>query len=305
MTLETAAISRRRWLLGSLAIAALGASRPDDHPELDKIRARGREAGMEGFDDSESEHFLAIGDAPTKFREEALTICEAVLADYLKYFRQKGFELTKPKEKLVVVTLQGPKAYAMFEGGFIDEAVGGHYDLDENRLVMFNFRGTGANPKAPVAEVDNTLALVHELTHQLVYNTSVLQRQVGAPTLVDEGLATFGETWAPKKRGVIGATNRRRLLGLELAREEGVEWIPLATLLTNDKLFSEKKTTQIAYAESWIFVSKMMKEPARLRKFRDYLAALREKSDPSKRIEIATTHLGDLTKLDKEMRSAR
>ena len=58
--------------------------------------------------------------------------------------------------------LMGPKSYAEFEGGFVDEAVGGHFDLEENWLVMFDSRGPGANPKAPIPEQDNTLALVHE-----------------------------------------------------------------------------------------------------------------------------------------------
>ncbi len=300
-------ISRRSWLLGTLAFTAIGASKPD-HPELDKIRARGREAGMEGFDESESAHYLAIGDAKQKFREEALAVCESVLADYRKYFKDKGFELTEPKSKLVVVTLQGPKAYAMFTGGFAD-AVGGHFDVKVNYQVMFNFRGTGANPKAPIAEQDNTFTLVHESIHQLTYNTGLLDLEADAPLCIIEGLATIGETWGPKKRGVIGAVNRRRLLGLEQGRQEGAKWIPLVNLLADDKFLdpekSENKVVQVAYAESWMLLNKQMKDPARLPRFRAYLAALRAKPDPSKRIEMATTHLGDLEKLDRELRSNR
>jgi hypothetical protein len=304
MNLDPKPISRRSWLVGTLAFAALGDA-GEDHPELAKIRAKGREAGMEGFDESESTHYLAIGDSPQKFREGALAVCEAVYSDYRKYFGDKGFEVTEQKAKLVVVALQGPKAYAMFEGGFVDDVIGGHFDIEENRLVMFNYLGTGANPKSRVPEQDNTLALVHETIHQLTYNTGLLEAKADVPLCVAEGLATFGETWAPRKRGVIGATNKRRLLGLEEGRKQGVKWIPLATLLADDKLFNDEKTQQVAYAESWMFVSKMMKDPAKLPKFRAYLAALRDKPEPSKRIEVATTHLGDLEKLDREVRSAR
>jgi Protein of unknown function (DUF1570) len=302
--MKPAPISRRSWLLGTLAFSALGASRPD-HPELDKIRAKGRAEGMEGFDESETDHYVGIGDGRKKFREEALGICEAVAADYRKYFSEKGFKLIEPKGKLVVVILNGPKSYAMFEGGFVDEAIGGHFDLKENHLVMFDFRGIGANPKAPVAEEDNTLALVHETIHQLTYNTGLLDLESDVPLCVSEGLATFGETWRPRKKGQVGTRNLRRLKGLTDSLKLGMTWIPLATLLADDKLLNDEKTQQIAYAESWLFINKMLKDPAKLPKFRTYLAALREKPEPSKRIEIATTHLGDLEKLDKEIRSSR
>ena len=144
---EPRSISRRSWLLGTLAVSALGAAPGEGNPQLEAIRERGRKARMEGFDESESAHYLGIGDAPKRFREAALEICEAVAADYRKHFTEKGFELTTPPGKLTVVILLGPKSYAMFEGGFVDDAIGGHFDLDENRLVMFDFRGPGANPR--------------------------------------------------------------------------------------------------------------------------------------------------------------
>ncbi len=311
MTREPAGISRRHWLMGTLAFGALGAGPPLDDPRIAEIRARARKAEMQGFDESESTHFIGIGDTSKKFREEALEICEAVAADYFKLFADKGFKIAWPSEKLVVVILLGPKSYAMFEGGFIDEAVGGHFDLDRNRLVMFNFKGPGANPKAPVPEVDNTLALVHETIHQLTFNTGLLDLKADTPRCISEGLATFGETWSPRRKHKIGEKNNRRLLGLNLANREGVEWIPLARLLADDKPFDEAKTQQealtqqIAYAESWLLVNKLLRDPKILANFRDYLAALREKPDRARRVEIATEHLGDLDKLDREIHSGR
>ena len=298
-------ISRRSWLFGALASTAFGASPPKGNPQLEAIRSRGRKAGMEGFDESESANYRAIGDAPKRFREEALGVCEAVAADYRKHFTDKGFELDWPKEKLTVVALMGPKSYAMFEGDFLPQAGAGHFDLDENRLVIFDFRGPGSNPKAPIAELNNTLALAHETVHQLTFNTGVLDLKADTPLCVIEGLATYAETWRPRRKGEMGSRNQRRLLGLNEAAKNGQKWISLAALLADDKIINDEKTEQVAYAESWMFVHKMMKEPARTAKFRSYLSALREKPDPAKRLAIATTHLGDLDKLDKEIRSVR
>ena len=305
MTRESSPISRRSWLLGMGSGLGLGVRLAFGDESIEAIKSKARKAGMEPFDESETANYRGVGDASRRFREEALTVCEAVATDYRKHFSDKGFELTSPKEKLTVVILLGPKSYAMFEGGFVDEAIGGHFDLDANRLVMFDYRGTGANPKAPVAELDNTLALVHETIHQLTFNTGVLDLKADVPLCVSEGLAVYGETWRPRHKGEIGAINLRRGRGLELGRQAGVKWIPLSTLLVEDKLLNEDRTRDVAYAESWMFVHKMMKDPAKLPKFRSYLAALREKPDPSRRIEVARANLGDLDKLDKEIRIVR
>jgi hypothetical protein len=295
-------ISRRHWIFGALVVGALGRTARADDPRVAVIRARGRKAEMEGFDESETAHYLAIGDAPKRFREEALAVCESVAAEFFKHFAAKGFELAWPKDKLAVVVLMGPKSYAKFEGGFVDEAIGGHFDLEENRLVTFNSAGPGANPKAAIPELDNTLKLVHETTHQLTFNTGLMDLKADIPLAIGEGLATYGETWRPRRRGVIGGKNERRLLGLKLGLEEGVAWIPIKTLLQDDKVFDETKpTAQVAYAESWLLVARLLREPSRLIRFREYLAALRKKPDPAKRLAVAAEHLGDLDKLDKEI----
>ena len=82
-------ISRRSWLAGSLAFAVLGAGPQQEKAALDEIRAKGRKAGMEGFDESETAHFLGIGDAPEWFRKQALTLCETIATEYRKHFSEK------------------------------------------------------------------------------------------------------------------------------------------------------------------------------------------------------------------------
>jgi len=271
---------------------------------LEPIRAKGRAAGLDPFEVFESEHYRGIGDAPPRFQKEALGVCEAVAADYRRHFEEKGFDLARPAEKLTVVILAGPQSYAAFEKGFVDEAIGGHFDLEANRLVTFDFRQRGGRPAVGAInpEADNTLALVHETIHQLTFNTGVLDLKADVPLCVSEGLATYGETWRPGHKAEIGAVNFRRRRGLEFGGKAGVKWIPLARLLADDKPFLDDKEQQVAYAECWMFASKMLKDRARLPKFRGYLAALKGKPDPKKRVELATTHLGDLDRLDKEIR---
>ncbi len=78
--------------------------------------------------------------------------------------------------------------------------VGGHYDLDTNRLVMFDFRPASdeidlqADP-----ERVNLLALVHETTHLLCFNTGMLSRQTDVPDWVSEGSGHLRRTLAKKQ----------------------------------------------------------------------------------------------------------
>lgn len=304
MRSSTFSSSRRAWLrslLPGLVIAPALASGADD---LKPIRARGKEADLAPFEVVESDGFRGIGDAPAGFQEEALTICEAVSADYRRHFLDKGFDLNRPADKLTVVILAGTRSYAAFEKVPIGEVIGGHFDLEANWLVIFDAREGGPRVGAGVAvpEADNTLKLVHETIHQLTFNTGVLDLKADVPLCVSEGLATYGETWRPGRKAEIGSVNFRRRRGLEDGAKEGVKWIPLARLLADDGPFDDEKEQQVAYAECWMFASKMLKDRARLPKFRDYLAALRGNDDPKKRIELATTHLGDLARLDREIR---
>ena len=300
--------SRRSWLLGTIGGLVFSGRNAGADDALGSIQARARAAGMDRFDESESPGFRGIGDAPASFREGALKVCEGVAADYRKHFAAKGFSLVEPLGRLIVVVLKGPQSYAAFAGEAVGDSDGGHYDLKDNWLVMFDFRGQGANPKAPIAEVDNTFTLVHETFHLLTFNTGVLDREADVPLLVSEGLATYGETWAPRRKGQIGSKNLRRRKGLALAKGEGARWIPLETLLADDKAFGDEadaSTQQLAYAESALFASKMLHDKGWLPKFRDYLKALREANDPTERREIAKAHLGDLARLDREVRTGR
>ncbi len=301
---------RRDWLRSALVVlvagrAALGSFRAAIADPVEAIKAKGRAAKMQPFEATETAHFVGVGDAPIKYRLEALELCESFASDYFVHFRGKGFTIDWPSEKLPVVILVSPQSYAAFEGTFIDEAVGGHYDLEANWLVTFDFRGSPVSPRtvgAADARLDNTLALVHETFHLLSYNTGFLSRKADIPLCLTEGLATYAETWRPGRKGTIGAINVRRRKGLELALKEGLRWLPVKDLLAQDKLLTNEKTEQAAYAESSMLVHKLLKEPARLPQFRDYLQALQKSNDPTQRVPLATTHLGDLDKLDKDIR---
>jgi hypothetical protein len=171
--------------------------------------------------------------------------------------------------------------------------VGGHYDVQTNRLVVFDYRAQRAN-LAVGAERVNLFTLVHETAHQLCFNTGIADRDSDVPLCISEGLATYVELWRPGVKNAIGGVNQPRLQVLR-----GVaDWIPIADLMADDKAFDEK-TGQLAYAESWLLVHYFLRSQNRVPRFREYLALIRGEKQKAHRLPVAEKALGSMSKLDK------
>ena len=160
------------------------------------------------------------------------------------------------------MTLAGPDSYAAFLGEDPGQAVGGHYDLDTNRLVIFDFRPDAANLAADPERI-NTLTLIHEATHQLTFNTGLLNRLGDVPLCLSEGLAMYGEVWRPAavRRRRWGRSTRRGSRRSPQARDQAAAWIPLDRLLSDDEPLRAEATQQQAYAQSWLLVHALLTNP--------------------------------------------
>lgn len=304
-------MSRRAWLactasslLGARALAQATKpprTRPSDQQAEDDVQARAQQAGLKPFRTSRTAHYLGIGDAPEAFREKALSICERLADDYLEHFHFKGFDdVKKPTSRLVVVMLAGPKSYEAFTGEQAQPGVGGHYDLESNRLVIFDNRLLDQANQAQAKEA-NLVSLVHEATHQLTYNTGLLERSSDVPVCVSEGLAMYAEVRSASGKSRLGQVNSGRLEGLLQAQRSGVAWLPLEKLLVDDRLFDgdgTQATVQLAYAESWLLVYTLMQTTELVPSFRRYLGAIRTRRNAEHRFQDARANLGDLAKLN-------
>jgi len=261
-----------------------------------EILDRAKAAGLGPFARTETAHFAGVGDAPGAFRAEVVAASERAAKDFVDHFREKGFADTAlPTRRMTVVILADARSYRAFTGQKDDLAVGGHYEIDTNRLVMFDFRADQGRVNA-AAEWINTLTLIHETTHILTFNTGILDRKADVPLAISEGLATYGEVWRPNGKGRIGGVNLPRLSGL------GRDWLALSRLLVEDGLLEAEGTRDAAYAQAWVLIHAHLKSPARLPRLRSYLAAIRGRTDPKHRLDDARGHLGDLEKLDVDLR---
>lgn len=302
----------RRRLLASLAAPALGwigacSVRAQQTPEaveeqhINEVRALAERLGLGPVGVSRTPLYLGLGDASERFRKTALDLCEGLARDYLKHFQDRKFAVEAPKERQVVVLLADPAAFARFLGVASAGPVRGTYDLDTNRLVLCDNRGDANNP---MAERANTVTLFHEATHQLSFNTGLLDRQGDVPRAISEGLGMYGETRRPKGQAKLGATNPERLAVLTDAAARGpVAWSTLE-LLTDDAAFNDPERQQLAYARSWLLVHTLMQTPTRLPGFRAYLAAIRPRRTAEHRQADAEAHLGDLAALDRDLQRA-
>jgi hypothetical protein len=306
------ALSRRTWLKGALlgigstwanpllARTRSGDGDASDAEEIAKVNASAAKAGLKFVSQSQTKHFLCMGDAPEAHCRAALKICESLSEVFMGHFRSRGFKVELPPRRMTVIALKDGTSYHAYYGEDPGASVGGHFDLDTNRLVIFDFRPQEDELAADATRV-NLLTLVHETAHQLSFNTGMLDRAADVPTCISEGFATYAELWVPKARGGLGATNRPRLQAFINSQQAGEPWIPLSRLLKDDPLFEDPKTEQLANAEAWLLFHYLMTNPARLRKLRAYLAGIGPAGKP-KRNELAAKELGSLDALDRDVR---
>jgi len=322
-------ITRRGWLAAAVASCAGSAVRAhgadeavagkaqereqDDDAEQQAIEALGVRARLRPFRSTRSTSYLAIGDAPAAFQAVTLRDCELVAADYFDHYRAKGFDVSRPVRRLTVVTLADDRSFAAFLGDpslvlkpsrLVTIATHGFYQPATNRLILFDHRALGPDLGAR-AGYENLRVLAHEATHQLTFNTGLLRRGGDVPTSIMEGLARYGEVRKPAGRTPPGQINRMCLQ--DLAQTRRVPWISVATLFEDDGFVKGTAGAQaqlLAYAEAWLLVHYLMNDPARTIGFRHYLAAIRDRTEAEKdsRLADARQHLGDLDRLNRDLR---
>lgn len=287
-------LNRRQWILGAAGLALATNARADDSVEDDEaaILQELDKVGLKGIGSSRSDHFLAVGDAPSRFRDDAVKLCERLATTVVDHFKSREFEVALPDRPLAIVVLSNRAAYEKYLRERVDDNDGGHYDLATNRLVVYDFKNSARA---------NTFTLVHEAIHELTFNIGLLSRRADVPLAVSEGLATYGELWQ-NANPRIGQVNRLRLDELKSSRN-GREWVSVEELVAQDGLFEDPETVLLAYAESWLLIHELMSRSARDRaNLRAYLVAIRTRIDAKHRLDDAAAAFGDLIRLDRDLK---
>jgi hypothetical protein len=176
----------------------------------------------------------------------------------------------------------------------------GNYSRMTNMLYVFDWRMV---PMEPRSSHRNSETLAHEGVHQLTYNTGLLDRAGDAPLCIVEGLGMYGESRQVQGPSDLGRINLRRLE--DLARTQRmISWIPVRDLLSDDTILQAGQAIRVllAYAQSWLLVHFLMKEPEHLPRFRDYIKVIQSRTKADHRLDDAQAKLGDLDVLDRDLR---
>jgi hypothetical protein len=267
---------------------------------LRRAEAKARQVTSRPLHTVQSAHYQAIGDAAPAFIKLTLSDCEQIALDYRNHFRARGFPVDLQDHRLSVIVFVDERPFLKFAENAPPGTIG-FYSRPANWLVLFDFRNVPMYPGA--SGQSNMETVTHEATHQLTFNTGLLDRRDDIPLCIVEGLAMYGERRRLTGRSEPGQVNLRRLD--ELAHvQRRLSWISLSELLASDTAWFGRGEDRraLGYAESWVLVYHLMTDPTRLPQFRDYLRAIRGRKDRARRLEDARAHFGDLDQLDRELR---
>lgn len=185
------------------------------------------------------------------------------------YFSVRGIKLREPSELLTVIVFPSQRdflRYSAADGAGANSGVLGYYSPKTNRVAMYD---TG-NAEAGDGWVKNGDVLIHELAHQIAFNTGVHNPNVVNPRWLCEGLGTLFEargvwrsrTYASQKdRLNAGRFNNYKQFAA--ADDQGT----IARIVESDTLFNSDAPR--AYAYAWALTFYLTETQPR--KYSDYL----------------------------------
>jgi Protein of unknown function (DUF1570) len=277
----------------------------------------------------DSRHFMALSNAGDDFSEDRLYNCETIYALFFEHFRQKGFAVREPREKLMVAVFDTQAGFEAYLGNKQSYALRGAYHQASNRLVVYDYgqnraflsekqladrqarqapnnlareRAVGSvNRAAANYRSDaNIETIMHEVAHQLSFNCGLLRREGDVPVWLAEGLACYCESTQNGAWQGIGEPNFSRAAALGRALRGPPGLLPLRSLIENDDWYRKAPSVDqvvLGYAQSWALFSMLMEQrPKTLRK---YLALIESRRTPDHRLtDFAEVFGTDFDKLE-------
>ncbi len=275
---------------------------PED-PEVQRVFDRFAGVGLPEPGVTRQGNFLAVGTSRPDFSKRILRIAEDTAAGYVRFFSGLRLPATNGKQRLVVVVLANAGQYSRFNGQNKARNEGGHYDIDENWTVTFDHRGRSKSVRADL-ERANVVTMIHEIAHQLSFNTGLLSRDADIPMMISEGLATMAEPSSTSVLPGFSEVNRPRIAVLEqLLRAKRARWIPLEKLIENDDAFDapDDGTVQVAYAQSWLFWDSVIRQSRFREKLGPYLDRVNAQRNPAERLDDFVASFGSVRAVEAEM----
>ena len=270
-----------------------------------------------GFETLQTKHYLICYNTSRAYAQWCGGLYERLYSAFNNYWTHRGFTLHEPAGPLVAVVFGDRASYSRYAQRDLGDSVNsiiGYYSLKTNRMTMYDLTGQAGTiaQRGNAAQITQALSrpeafsmvatIVHEATHQIVFNVGMHQRYADIPKWLSEGLAVYFESPdldAAKGWRTIGKVNAPRLAAFRasLPRRSADA---LTALLRDDRRLS----TADGYAEAWALNYYLIN--AKGKQFQAYMQTLGGKSPLVK--DTAETRLAefrmafgdDLETLDKD-----
>lgn len=281
----------------------------------------------------DSKHFVAVGNATEDFTDEQLYNCETIYPLFFDHFRKKGFVVREPAGSLHLAIFDSQAGFEAFLGQRMSVATTGVYHRASNRLVIYDYAGNrsfmankkkaeelgrqlatvqdrqrfsaGVSQRAAVRRADaNVGTVMHEVAHQLSFNSGLLNREGDVPLWLAEGLACYCEATSNGAWQGIGEANPMRAQALAgPARGKG-SFLPLAALVRSDDWMGKTKSVDevlLGYGQSWALFRMLMEE--RPKALRRYLLAIHRRTTPERRLDdFADVFGANISRMERDYR---
>ena len=304
---------------------------PDEingHAFAEKMRRLEQTKHLPAMTRMDSEHFMAIGNADDDDIQHRLYNCETIYAIFFDHFRRRGFRLHPPAGRMMVAAFDSQEGFEAYLGRRMSTAITGLYDKESNRLAVYDYarnrafqaaqnRGEAVAKKirSPLdrqrfigafsrdareyRDDANIGTVMHEVAHQLSFNSGMLDRQGDAPVWLAEGLACYCESTANSAWQGVGEPNPMRVAMLAVQVRNKGQLLPLKILIQSDDWLWHSPTAGqavLGYAQSWALFRLLMEErPEQLRR---YLDLIRTRRTPDGRLDDFVTAFGGFSKID-------
>jgi Protein of unknown function (DUF1570) len=273
-----------------------------------------------GFRTRTSKHFVVAYNTNPVFAKWVSNLYEKLLRGFLDHWEKKrGYRLEAPTTPLAIVVFGSLAEYTEHvrrELGTEPGSMVAYYNLVNNRVALFDLTSVFGPAGGTATDIPSILnspgaaemvaTIIHEGTHQLMFNTGMQRRLADTPLWVNEGLATWFETPdAASGQGfrAIGQVNPLRLQQFRAyLPQRGAD--SLASLLGNDACLRDPAQLANRYGEAWAFCHFLLDrhEEAYVKYLRHLAAKPRMVYDgPEQRLaDFGQFFPGELSKLDAE-----
>lgn len=274
------------------------------------------------FQFHQSKHYVIAYNTNLAYAEWVGQLFERLYRGFRNYWETRRMELKEPRFPLVAIVFSNKSSYLAYAQRDIGDSAGslfGYYNMNTNRMVMYDL--TGVDGLVPQGQKVSTHALinqvlsqpqsertvatiVHEAVHQLAFNLGLQVRLADNPLWLSEGLAMFFESpdlRSPQgwKMGNVNYHNLRLFAQYSGRRSQD----SLMNLIRDDQRFKDPETVADAYPESWALTYFLMK--ARGKQFVEFMKEIGkleplDETSAEGRVELFSKHFGDLSKLERD-----